>query len=101
MGEIIEAVTDFVYLGSNQSTNSGEENEIDQAKRVYFSLLPVMGSRVAHRQAKIRLNKSVLSPVIWYASESWTLAKNSKQALNAFKRKVPRRILGPMKENNT
>jgi hypothetical protein len=28
MGETIEAVKDFVYMGSNQSTNAGKENEI-------------------------------------------------------------------------
>jgi hypothetical protein len=37
--------------------------------------------------------------VLWYASESWTLAKKSELALDAFERKVLRRIIGPMKEN--
>jgi hypothetical protein len=41
----------------------------------------------------------VIRPVLWYASESWTLAKKSELALDAFERKVLRRILGPMKEN--
>jgi hypothetical protein len=39
--------------------------------------------------------------MLWYASESWTLAKKSDLALDAFERKVLRRILGPMKEKNT
>jgi hypothetical protein len=43
----------------------------------------------------------VIRPVLWYASESSTLAKKSELALDAFERKVLRRILGPMKENNT
>jgi hypothetical protein len=30
MGKTIEAVKDFVYLGSNQSTNSGEEMELQR-----------------------------------------------------------------------
>jgi hypothetical protein len=46
MGETIGAVKDFVYLGSNLSANTGEENEIQrsigQANRVYFTLLPIM-----------------------------------------------------------
>jgi hypothetical protein len=42
----------------------------------------------------------VIRPVLWYASESWTLAKKSELALDAFERKVLRIILGPMKENN-
>jgi hypothetical protein len=42
----------------------------------------------------------VIRPVLWYASESWALAKKSELALDAFERKVLRRILGPMKEND-
>jgi hypothetical protein len=59
-----------------------------------------MRSRVIHRQTKIRLYKTLIRPVLWYASESWTLAKKSELALNAFERKVLRRILGPVKEND-
>jgi hypothetical protein len=79
MGETIEAVEDFVHLGSNLSANAGEENEIQritgQANRVYYTLLLIMRSRVIHRQTKIRLYKTVIRPVLWYASGSWTLAK--------------------------
>jgi hypothetical protein len=39
--------------------------------------------------------------VIWYSSESWTVAKNSKSVIIAFERKALRRILGAMDENNT
>jgi hypothetical protein len=103
-GETIEVVTDFVYLGSNLSADAGEENEIQrrigQANTVYFTLLPIMRSRVIHRQTKIRLYKTVIRPVLWYASESWVLAKKSELALDAFERKVLRIILGPMKEND-
>jgi hypothetical protein len=39
--------------------------------------------------------------VLRYTRESWTLAKKSEAALDAYGREVLRRILGPMKENNT
>jgi sorting nexin-29 len=52
MGETIEAVKDFVYLGSNLSANGSEGNDIrkriGQANRVYFTLLPIMRTRVIH-----------------------------------------------------
>jgi hypothetical protein len=79
MAETIEAVKDFVYLGSNLSANAGEENEIQrrigQENKVYFTLLPIMRSGVIHRQTKIRLYKTVIRPVLWYASESWAHPK--------------------------
>jgi hypothetical protein len=68
MGKTIEALENFVYLGSNQSTNAGEENEIQrrilQENRVYFSLLPIMRSRVIHRQTNIRLYETVIILVL-------------------------------------
>jgi hypothetical protein len=42
----------------------------------------------------------VIRLVLWYASESWTLARKSELALDAYERKVLRRIFGPMKEND-
>jgi hypothetical protein len=39
--------------------------------------------------------------VALFASESWTLAKKSESALDAFERKILRRILDPMEENST
>jgi hypothetical protein len=48
-----------------------------------------------------KLHETVIKPVLRYTSESWTLAKKSESALDAFERKVLRRILGQMKENNT
>jgi hypothetical protein len=105
MGEIIQAAKDFVYLGSNQSTKAGKENEIQrrvgQANRAYFSLLPIMRSEVIHRQAKMRLYKMVIRSVLWYASESWTCTQKSKSTVDKFEKKVLRRILGPTKENST
>jgi hypothetical protein len=87
MGRTIEAVKDFVYLGSNQGTNSGKELEIRrgilQANRMYLSLLPVTRSRAVHRQTEKRLYEALIRPVLWYASESQTVAKNSESALGA------------------
>jgi hypothetical protein len=105
MGETIKAVKDFVHLGSNQSTNAGEETEIQrrilQANRMYFSLLAITRSKVIHRQTKIRLYKTAIRPVLWYARESWSLAKKSESALDAFERKALRRIFRSMKKSNT
>jgi hypothetical protein len=82
-----------------------EENEIQrrigQANRVYFTLLPIMRSRVIHRQTKLRLYKTVIRPVIMGMQvKAGPSPKKSELALDAFERKVLRRMLGPMKENN-
>jgi hypothetical protein len=38
-------------------------------------------------------------PVNIYASETWTLTKRDRKQLNIFERKVYRRILGPVYDN--
>ena len=37
--------------------------------------------------------------MLTYASESWTLIKRDREQLNVFERKVYRRILGPVYDN--
>jgi len=37
--------------------------------------------------------------VLTYASETWTLTKRDRKQLNVFERKVYRRILGPVYDN--
>jgi hypothetical protein len=37
--------------------------------------------------------------VLTYASETWTLTKRDRKQLNIFERKVYRRILGPVYDN--
>jgi hypothetical protein len=89
-------VKDFVYLGSNQSANGGEDIEIErkigQANRVSFSLVLSMRSGVIHRETEIRLYKTAIRSVLWYVSESWAFDKKSESALLAFERKVLRRL---------
>jgi hypothetical protein len=37
--------------------------------------------------------------MLTYASETWTLTKRDRKQLNIFERKVYRRILGPVHDN--
>ena len=37
--------------------------------------------------------------MLTYASETWTLTKRDRKQLNIFERKVHRRILGPVYDN--
>jgi hypothetical protein len=48
------------------------------------------------RKLKLRLKNTIIDKTLTYASETWTLTKRDRKQLNAFKRKVYRRILGPV-----
>jgi hypothetical protein len=55
------------------------------------------------KNLKLRLKNTTTDKTLAYASETWTLTKRERKQLNIFKRKVYRRILGPVydKENES
>jgi len=51
------------------------------------------------KKLKLRLKNTTIDKTLTYASETWTLTKRDRKQLNIFERKVYRRILGPVYEN--
>jgi len=45
------------------------------------------------------LKNTILDKTLTYASETWTLRKKDRKHLNIFERKLYRRILGPVYDN--
>ena len=48
-----------------------------------------------------QLYRTVIRPIVTYASETWVLKENIIQKLLVFERKILRGIFGPTKENQT
>jgi hypothetical protein len=49
--------------------------------------------------SKLKLYRTVIRPIVTYASETWVLKETVIQKLLVFDRKILRRIFGPTKEN--
>jgi len=47
----------------------------------------------------LRLKNTIIDKTLTYVSETWTLMKRDRKQLNIFERKVYRRILGPVYDN--
>ena len=47
----------------------------------------------------MRLKNTIIDKTLTYASETWTLTKRDRKQLKIFERKVYRRILGPVYDN--
>jgi hypothetical protein len=45
------------------------------------------------------IKKTIIDKTLTYSSETWTLTKRDGKQLNIFERKVYRRILGPVYDN--
>ena len=51
------------------------------------------------KNLKLKLKNIIIDKTLTYASETWTLTKRDRKQLNIFERKVYRRILGPVYDN--
>jgi len=47
----------------------------------------------------IKIKNTIIDKTLTYASEIWTLTNRDRKQLNIFERKVYRRILGPVYDN--
>jgi len=51
------------------------------------------------QKLKLRLKNTTIDKILTYASENGTLTKRDRKQLNIFERKMYRRILGPVYDN--
>jgi len=51
------------------------------------------------KKPKLRLKNTIIDKTLTYASETWILTKRGRKQMNIFERKVCRRILGPVYDN--
>jgi hypothetical protein len=56
-------------------------------------------SKLVTKDSKLKLYRSVIRPIVTYASETWILKESSIQKLLIFERKILREIFGPTREN--
>ena len=76
-GEKVEAVTDFLFLGSKITEDSNCSHKIRRqllpGRKVMTNLDSVLKSRDITLRKKVRLVKAVVFPVVTYGCESWTV----------------------------
>ncbi|VEN37593.1 unnamed protein product [Callosobruchus maculatus] len=99
-----EKVERFVYLGTvitNQPNTTEEILSRQMAgNRCAYALNSVLRSKEISRRAKIRIYRTVIFPVVTYASEVWTLNKKEQNMLEVWERKILRKIFGGKLWNN-
>ena len=77
-GEIMEAVTDFIFLGSKITADDDCSHEIKRRLLLGRKLMPnldnILKSRDITLPTKVRLVKAIF-PVVMYGCENWTIKK--------------------------
>ena len=80
-GEILETVTEFIFLGSKITADSDCNHEIKRrlllGRKVMTNLDSILKSRDITLPTKVRLVKPMVFPVVMYECESWTIKKES------------------------
>ena len=79
-GEKVEAVTEFIFLGSKITVDGDCSHEIKRClllgRKVMINLDSIFKSRdIITLPTKVHLLKAMVSPVVMYGCESWTVKK--------------------------
>ena len=96
-GETMEAVTDFIFLGSKITADGDCSHEIRRqlllGRKAMTNLDSILKSRDITFLTKVCLFKAVAFPVVMYRCESWTIKKAQHQRTDAFELWCWRRLL--------
>ena len=88
VGEKVEVVTDFLFLGSKIIEDGDCSNEIRRClfpgRKALINLDSVLKSRNITLRTKIHIVKAMVFPVVPYVCESWTVKKAEHQRSDAF-----------------
>ena len=86
--ETMETVRNFIFLGSKITAEGHCSHEIKRrlllGRKAMTNLHRILKSRDITLPAKVRLVKAMVSPVVMYGCESWTIKKDEHRRIDAF-----------------
>ena len=96
-GEKVEAVTNFIFLGSQITVDGDCSHEIKRhlllGRKAMTKLDSILKSRDITLLTKACIVKAMIFPVVMYGCESWTIKKAVHQRTDAFELWCWRRLL--------
>ena len=97
VGETMETVTDFIFLGSKITADGDWSYEIKRrlllGRKVMTNLDSMLKSTDITLPTQVRLVKAMVFPVVMYGCESWTIRKAKRWRIDAFELWCWRRLL--------
>ena len=86
--EMMETVTDLIFLGSKIIADGDCSHEIKRLlllrRKAMTNLDSILKSRDITLLTKVCLVKAMVFPVVMYGCESWTIKKAEHQRIDAF-----------------
>ena len=88
VGETVETVVDFIFLGFKITADCNCSHEIKRClllgRKVMINLDSIFKSRDITLPTKVHLVKAMVFPVVMYGCESWTIKKAEHRRTDAF-----------------
>ena len=75
------------------------QERIKNANKTYFLLQKFFKNKNISKKLKLVLKHTIIDKTLTYALETSTLTQRDRKQLNIFERKLYRRILGPVYDN--
>ena len=96
-GESVETVSDFILGGSKITVDGDCSHEIKTylllGRKVMTNLDSIFKSRDITLPTNVHLVKAMVSPVVMYGCESWTIKKAEHRRIDAFELWCRKRLL--------
>ena len=96
-GEIVETVTDFIFLGFKITADGDCSHEIKRhfllGRKAMTSLDSILKSRDITFPTKVRLVNVIVFPVVICGCESWTIQRAERRRIDVFELWCLRRLL--------
>ena len=93
----MQTVSDFILGGSKITADGESSHEIKRClllgRKVMTNLDSILKSRDITLPTKVHLVKAMISPVVMYGCESWTIKKSECRRIDAFELWCWRRLL--------
>ena len=88
VGETMETVADFIFLGSKITADGDCSHEIKRrlllGRKVMTNLDSILKSRDMTLSTNVHLVKAMVFPVVMYGCGSWTIKKAEHRRIDAF-----------------
>ena len=96
-GETVETVSDFIFLGLQNTADGDCSHEIKRrlllGRKAMTNLDSILKSRGITLLTKVDLVKAMVFPVVMHGCESWTIKKAEHRRIDAFELWCWRRLL--------
>lgn len=85
----LEDVDKFVYLGATVSQQGGGmedmKGRVSKARSAFIKLKKIWNSNNISKKTKVRLYKTVITPVLMYGCETWNMNKGDEKKYMSFR----------------